>query len=185
MRLAVRTLMALGLAGAIVMSLAGPTSAHANLLRSDPAASALLDQAPAAVTMTFSEPPDPSLSIVHVLDVDAAQVEAGPAEGVPGRGNQLRIALPADLPDGVYTVSWRVVSEADGHATAGAFSFGVNVAPGTVVAPRVPVPTTPSPSVGSVVGKLLLYVGLAMTLAATVRYLQDGLQALRKGSTSA
>jgi CDP-diacylglycerol--glycerol-3-phosphate 3-phosphatidyltransferase len=31
----------------------------------------------------------------------------------------------------------------------------------------------------------LLYLGLAMTLAATVRYLQDGLQALRKGSTSA
>jgi copper transport protein len=168
MRLAVRTLMALGLSGAIVMSLAGPASAHANLLRSDPAASALLDQAPAAVTMTFSEPPDPSLSIVHVLDVDAAQVEAGPAEDVPGRGNQLRIALPADLPDGVYTVSWRVVSEADGHATAGAFSFGVNVAPGTVVAPSVPVPATPSPSVGSVVGKLLLYVGLALSFAAAV-----------------
>jgi cardiolipin synthase (CMP-forming) len=35
------------------------------------------------------------------------------------------------------------------------------------------------------VSELLLYVGLAMTLAATVRYLQDGLQALRKGSTSA
>jgi cardiolipin synthase len=31
---------------------------------------------------------------------------------------------------------------------------------------------------------LLFYVGLAMTLAATVRYLQDGLRALRKGSTS-
>jgi CDP-diacylglycerol--glycerol-3-phosphate 3-phosphatidyltransferase len=31
----------------------------------------------------------------------------------------------------------------------------------------------------------LLYFGLALTLAATVRYLQDGLQALRKGSTSA
>jgi cardiolipin synthase len=31
---------------------------------------------------------------------------------------------------------------------------------------------------------LLLYVGLAMTLAATARYLQDGLRALRKGSTS-
>jgi cardiolipin synthase len=35
------------------------------------------------------------------------------------------------------------------------------------------------------VSEWLLYVGLAMTLAATVRYLQDGLQALRKGSTSA
>jgi CDP-diacylglycerol--glycerol-3-phosphate 3-phosphatidyltransferase len=35
------------------------------------------------------------------------------------------------------------------------------------------------------VSEALLYFGLAMTLAATVRYLQDGLQALRKGSTSA
>jgi cardiolipin synthase len=35
------------------------------------------------------------------------------------------------------------------------------------------------------VSEWLLYVGLVMTLAATVRYLQDGLQALRKGSTSA
>ena len=31
---------------------------------------------------------------------------------------------------------------------------------------------------------VLLYVGLAMTLAATVRYLQDGVRALRKASTS-
>jgi CDP-diacylglycerol--glycerol-3-phosphate 3-phosphatidyltransferase len=30
----------------------------------------------------------------------------------------------------------------------------------------------------------LLYIGLAMTLAATVRYLQDGLRALQEGSTS-
>jgi CDP-diacylglycerol--glycerol-3-phosphate 3-phosphatidyltransferase len=30
----------------------------------------------------------------------------------------------------------------------------------------------------------LLYIGLAMTLAATVRYLQDGIRALREGSTS-
>lgn len=147
-----RLSLALGIACVIALGLAGPAAAHANLLRSDPTASALLDQAPPAVTMTFSEPPDPSLSIVHVLDVNAAPVEAGPVEAVPGHGDQLRIPLPASLPDGVYTVSWRVVSEADGHATAGAFSFGVNVAPGTVVTPSVPVPTTPSPSVGSVAG---------------------------------
>jgi CDP-diacylglycerol--glycerol-3-phosphate 3-phosphatidyltransferase len=34
------------------------------------------------------------------------------------------------------------------------------------------------------VSDALLYFGLAITLAATARYLQDGLQALRKGSTS-
>jgi cardiolipin synthase len=34
------------------------------------------------------------------------------------------------------------------------------------------------------VSEALLYIGLAMTLAATARYLQDGTQALREGSTS-
>ena len=34
------------------------------------------------------------------------------------------------------------------------------------------------------VSEMLLYIGLAMTLAATVQYLQDGIRALREGSTS-
>jgi hypothetical protein len=34
------------------------------------------------------------------------------------------------------------------------------------------------------VPEVLLYIGLAMTLAATALYLQDGLRALRQGSTS-
>jgi cardiolipin synthase (CMP-forming) len=34
------------------------------------------------------------------------------------------------------------------------------------------------------VSEVLLYVGLALTLAATAQYLEDGLRALRKGSTS-
>ena len=33
------------------------------------------------------------------------------------------------------------------------------------------------------VAEALLYIGLAMTLAATVQYVQDGLRALRQGST--
>ena len=163
-----RPLLALGIAGLIAVGLAGPAVAHANLADSDPAANALLDQAPDAVTMAFTEPPDPKLSLVHVLDVNGTPVEAGPVELVQGHQDELRVALPPDLPDGAYTVSWRVVSEADGHATAGAFSFGVNVAPGTVVTPSIPTPTTPSPSIGSVVGKLLLYVGLALSFASAV-----------------
>jgi CDP-diacylglycerol--glycerol-3-phosphate 3-phosphatidyltransferase len=38
--------------------------------------------------------------------------------------------------------------------------------------------------VDSWINDALLYVGLALTLAATALYLQDGLRALRKGSTS-
>ena len=35
---------------------------------------------PPTVTMTFTEPPDPKLSVVHVLDVNGSPVEAGPVE---------------------------------------------------------------------------------------------------------
>lgn len=168
MRQVARVLLTLGIASAVTLGLAGIAAAHANLASSDPAANASLDHAPTEVTMTFTEPPDPKLSIVHVLDVNGTDVEAGPVQAVPGQEDQLRSPLPADLPDGVYTVSWRVVSEADGHFTAGAFSFGVNVAPGTVVAPSIPVPTTPPPSAASVASRLCLYVGLTMLFATSV-----------------
>jgi copper transport protein len=163
-----RVLLALGIASAVTLGFAGVAAAHANLASSDPAANASLDHAPTQVTMTFTEPPDPKLSVVHVLDVNGTDVEAGPIQAVPGQEDQLRSPLPADLPDGVYTVSWRVVSKADGHFTTGAFSFGVNVAPGTVLTPSIPIPTTPPPSAASVASKLCLYVGLAMLFAASV-----------------
>ena len=123
MRRVARMLVPLAIAAAVTLGSAGIAAAHANLASSDPAANALLDHAPANVTMTFTEPPDPKLSIVHVLDVNGTDVESGTVQGVPANNEQLMIPLPADLPDGVYTVSWRVVSEADGHATAGAFSL--------------------------------------------------------------
>jgi putative copper export protein/methionine-rich copper-binding protein CopC len=162
-----RALLVFGVTASVTLALAGSASAHANLASSDPAANALLDHAPADVTMTFTEPPDPKLSIVHVLDVNGADVEAGPVHAVPGQDDQLLSPLPDSLPDGVYTVSWRVVSEADGHTTAGAFSFGVNVAPGEA-ANRIPVPTTPPPSALSVAGRFALYVGLAILFAAAL-----------------
>ena len=39
--------------------------------------------------------------------------------------------MPADLPEGAYVVTWRVVS-ADGHPISGAFSFGVGTAAAAV-----------------------------------------------------
>ena len=78
----------------------------------------------------------------------------------------MRVTLPHDLGDGVYTVSWRVVSTADGHLTAGAFAFGVGVTEGEVAA--VPeAPSTPSPSPLAVAGKVLLYAGLAVAVGTT------------------
>jgi len=146
---------------------AGVASAHANLDRSDPADGQQLNTAPSRVSLTFTETPDPELSSVTVLDAGGSEVQAGPAQPTPGDPKTLVAPLPRDLPDGVYTVSWRMVSEEDGHTTAGALAFGVGVSPAT--APRPPAaPTTPRPSPLGVAGKVLLYAGLALLLAAAV-----------------
>jgi copper transport protein len=148
-----------------LVALAGVAGAHASLSSSDPADGALLQSSPSQVTLTFTERPDPSLTIVHVLDSTGAQVESGPAEPVPGQPVQIREPV-GTLPKGVYTVTWRTVSEADGHVTAGAFSFGVGVSPAGAPAPSGGVVAqTPSPSPLSVAGRWALYVGLSVMLA--------------------
>ena len=141
--------------------------AHANLGSSEPADGAILATAPERVTLTFTEPPDPQLSSVEVLDAAGDQVQQGSAQPVPGDDLSLRVGLPPDLPDGVYTVSWVAVSETDGHATSRAFAFGVGVNTTDVTpTPGVGGSGTPSPSVLSVAGKAALYAELALLFAA-------------------
>lgn len=154
------------LAGSAVwfVALAGVAGAHASLSSSDPADGALLQSSPSQVLLTFTERPDPSLTIVHVLDSSGAQVESGPAEPVSSQPFQIREPV-GTLAKGVYTVTWRTVSEADGHVTAGAFSFGVGVSPAGAPAPSGGVAQTPSPSPLSVAGKWGLYLGLSVLLA--------------------
>src|SRR5215218_11075844 len=105
----------------------GPAAAHGSLLSSEPAGGSSLGRAPAAVTLRFSERPDPGLSTVRVLDSGGRVVAGGPARPVPGRPMELRVPT-ADLAAGGYTVSWRVVSAVDGHRTDGVFGFGVGPA---------------------------------------------------------
>ena len=150
----------------IVVGFAASASAHALLDHSDPGNGAELAQAPANVVLTFTEDPDPTLSIIHVLNANGANVEAGPAQAVSGNPLQLSIPLPTDLPDGVYTVTWRTVSKQDGHQTSSAFAFGVGVKPTPNASPSGGTVSSPSPSVASVAGKMLLYIGLVVLFAA-------------------
>ena len=161
-----RALATVGLA-AVLSLWAASASAHANLASSDPPAGATLDAAPAAVTLIFTEPPDPEISSVAVLNAAGAEVQQGGVRPVPGDRRSLRVALLPDLPDGVYTVSWSVWSITDGHPSGGAFAFGIGVSGDEVaVAPGADVATTPGPSPLGVASKALLYAGLALLLAA-------------------
>src|SRR5215217_585609 len=112
----------------------GPTAAaHGALQSSEPAGGSSLERAPAAVTLRFTERPDPGLSTVRVLDSSGRVVAGGPAQPVAGRPLELRVPA-AGLPAGGYTVSWRIISAVDGHRTDGVFGFGV----GASAAPRLP-----------------------------------------------
>jgi copper transport protein len=142
-----------------------PAQAHANLRSSEPANGAVLQTPPSSVVLRFTEAPEPKLALIRVLDTSGTSYERGKPEAVPGDDLALRQAV-ASLPQGVYTVAWRVVSRTDGHATAGAFAFGVGVSPANVKPSAGVVPKSPPPSVGEIASRWVFIWGLVALVGA-------------------
>ncbi len=150
-----------------VLATAAPASAHALLASSDPAAGAVLATAPSQVLLTFTERPDPKLSSVQALDSTGRTVSKQPADPVAGSPLELRLPLPS-LPQGVYTVAWRTLSETDGHVTSGSFAFGVGApATGGGGSPAEQTRSTPVRPL-SVAGTWALAWGLVLLFGAGV-----------------
>ncbi len=75
----------------------------------------------------FSERTVPALSSIAVSDARGNPYQTGRPELAVG--DPLTLVVPVrPLARGVYTVRWRVDSAVDGHATTGAYEFGVQVA---------------------------------------------------------
>lgn len=111
------------LAGALVPP---PVSAHAALLRSDPASGGSLADSPPAITLWFSESVEVRYSSVTVLRSDGSSVVTGALESVGTSGEPaVRVALRDSLSRGSYTVVYSVLSAVDGHVSDGFFSFTV------------------------------------------------------------
>ena len=126
MRPAVRSLVPLALVAALVCWLIWPSgvAAHANLASSEPAANSELEEAPGRVIIWFTEPIEPSLSEIRVLDATGMQVDEG--DSVVDDLNPLAMSVGVtDIPDGTYTVAWKNVSTVDGHRVRGSFVFAV------------------------------------------------------------
>lgn len=141
--------------------------AHALLSSSVPADGATVAEAPAELLMTFSEALDPSLSVVGILDSSGELVGAGRAESVSGNRARVRVAL-GELPQGVYTATWRVTSPSDGHTTVGAVAFGVGVPAAPVGGDSGAEVQSPLPTVAAVAGRGLLYTGAVVLLGGAV-----------------
>jgi len=153
------------LAGLWLLLVGAPSaSAHALLRSSDPAAGADLERAPQQVLLTFTEQPDPGLSVVHVLDSTGRSVEGGRAHPVAGHPLQLAVPL-GPLGTGAYTVTWRTVSRTDGHVTAGSFAFGIGVVAPTA-ANTGTVSTGPPPDWIAIVGRFFFDAGTIVLLGA-------------------
>ncbi|MFL5998134.1 MAG: copper resistance CopC/CopD family protein [Streptomyces sp.] len=124
----VRTLVLLLLAACgLLLTTAGPASAHAALTGSDPQQGVVVDKAPDQVSLTFSEKVALSNDSLRVLDPKGKAVQQGKPFEVSG--TTYGVKVHSGLPDGTYTVTYQVVS-ADSHPVSGAYTFSVG-APST------------------------------------------------------
>lgn len=150
----------------LVLALAVPGSAgaHALLEASEPVDGATLTESPPSIVLTFTEAPEPSLSSVVLLDSTGAELESGEIQVGQDDAHTVSVA-PPELAKGVYTVTWRTVSQVDGHPSAGAFAFGVGVSPAGA-ATTVVVPETPPASPLEMTGRLIIFLGLGLLVGA-------------------
>jgi copper transport protein len=161
-----RTVLAVSLLAVLMAgALADRAAGHSGLLRSEPAPDSTLGASPGSVRLTFTEQPEASLSEIRVLDESETPVQTSEPEPVPGDPLTLVVALP-QLPRGSYTVAFRAISSVDGHATAGAYAFGVGVPP-TGVTSEAP-GGDDGTSALELVARWALLAGLALVLGAAV-----------------
>lgn len=113
-------------------SAASFSSAHAILLKSDPAQDAVLTTPPQQVRMWFSEALNPAFSTAVVVNAYNKRVDKGDAHVSSNNSLEMDVSLPPNLPPSVYVVVWRTDSAADGHVLRGSFLFTVAQPNGTV-----------------------------------------------------
>jgi copper transport protein len=111
---------------ALVASVAwtSPVAAHGQLDSSSPAPSAVLETAPSEISLDFNEPVTPVARSIEIYNQDGQRIVLGEALLSPDDPSVLIAGDVPDIPDGLYVVAWRAVSN-DGHAIEGAYSFQI------------------------------------------------------------
>ena len=154
---------ALILATAFLVAVAGVVAAHAQLVASSPTAGEVLVSAPAELRLTFSEPLEERFSSADLADARGATLVSRAGAPDPADPYTLVVPLPP-LDDGVYTVTWRSLSTADGHPAEGFFTFGVgDVEVGGDISGQGRSGVDPSDPIG-LAGKWLGYVAMLLGL---------------------
>jgi copper transport protein len=115
---------ALVVLAALALLTPAAASAHARLEGTSPPQGAVVKQEPSAVIFEFDEPVEGNFGAVRVYDATGERVDEGDAFHPDGEGPRLGVHLKANLPDGSYTATYRVVS-ADGHIVSSGYVFSI------------------------------------------------------------
>ena len=168
----------------VVLALAAAPAAlaHAKLIAVEPANGATLATAPASVRLYFDDPVavGPGNAVVSA---DHRSVLAGPPR-LERKDHLLVLPLQPHLPNGDYSVSWRVFSD-DGHLESGVLAFRVGAAAAGAGAPRpVLAAASTGPGFMDVLARWLLLGGILIAGGTALFFLLVSRAAVRRTATT-
>jgi methionine-rich copper-binding protein CopC len=118
-----RPILALVACTSLLLAVAAPVVAHAELVATSPADGAQLDAVPAEATLTFSAELDPARSAFTVTGPDGDEVGSGTVDLQVADRNVLSGSIAGEE-RGAYAIAWTAVA-ADGHEGTGTLHFSV------------------------------------------------------------
>jgi copper transport protein len=152
-----------------VASVPVPASAHAYLAASTPADGAVLAQAPAVLTLSFTEHVELEATRVTITDGDG-RGWAVPSIGIRAADESssespvdIIVTMPTGLPPNVYHVAWSTLSSDDLHATTGTLVFGL----GRQVVASGPAGPAP-PGIRESIARAVVLIGTSMAIGGAV-----------------
>lgn len=111
-----------GIAAGAALLAAGAASAHAHLVKSDPAANATV-AAPKTINLTFNEKLTPAFSRFELGMADGMKVNV---KTTVSKDRLSIVGTPqGKLMPGAYVVTWHAASADDGHKMDGTIGFTV------------------------------------------------------------
>jgi copper transport protein len=144
--------------------------AHAQLVASSPASGGVLPESPDELRLVFSEPIEGKATSLDLAGLDGSPILERAGTVDPEDPYALVAASP-ELADGIYTLTWRSLSAADGHVADGFLYFGVGEVEGGLPASSGHAVHGETDFIG-VIGRWLTYVGLLAALGlATFQWL--------------
>ena len=117
----------LAIAGLLLLNLVPAAGAHAILIKSDPVADSTIKQLPEMITLTFDAPliDAPNTQANNIIVTDPMRMKVTTSENVVAGSTLSNVLNPPMLMNGIYHVTFRVVSN-DGHPATGDFIFRVD-----------------------------------------------------------